>query len=125
MSIVIVLLFIALVVYFSATYIDDTVTEDKGYGFSIGEDKLTAFTYITNKNVSNTVDVVYAIQVGEKPQNFSVVNIQQDTFHHINNFNTWNLLLNKERNFLNTIRLTFKENELIEIYRHKQWLELP
>lgn len=115
-------IFIVPVAYFYATYVDDTISDGAGYGFTIGEDKLSAFKIINNNALSNKV---YAIQVGVDSNSFKLVDIHQDAFEEINRFNTWNLLLREERDFLNTIRLTFDGNKLTKIYRHKQWLELP
>ena len=115
-------IFIVPVAYFYAIYVDDTISDGTGYGFTIGEDKLSAFKIINSNSLSNKV---YAIQVGVDSNSFKLVDIHQDAFEEINRFNTWNLLLREERDFLNTIQLTFADNKLTKIYRHKQWLELP
>jgi hypothetical protein len=122
-SIIISILFliiIAIVIYWNVNYIDNVVKTGEAYNFTIGSKKNTAFDTIV-KNAKN--EKYHSIQVGGN-KDFKIIPISELDFDKIKDHNKWRILI-ENNNFLNTIRLEFRNDSLTLIHRHKQLFELP
>jgi len=111
------------ITYLWATYIDESVASGSAYGFTIGASKqetLDAISRLTN-HPHAVVDVTYGLRAGD---HFTIapvpVQIGQLQMH-----DRWDVYLDGDGKFFNSVRLTFRDGHLAEIYRHRQYFELP
>jgi len=103
-------------------YIDETITEGEKHGFVIGESMWQAFEKIK----TDTKEAGYkAVQVGDGPQDFRIMGVDELQFVRVENYNSWLVMLDSTNEFLNTIRLDFSGGKLLSIRRHKKLFELP
>lgn len=111
------------VAYLAATYIDETVTSGSAYGFEIGTTKQDALS--SSVRLSGYPNAVIYVSYGPRAgDNFSIApsaaQLDELESHH-----EWEVLLDDDGNFFNTIRLTFGDGRLVEIHRHRKHFELP
>ena len=111
-------------VYYWSTYIDETVYSGSAYGFEIGwskEQVVRGFARVRTEHPYTHVYVSYGDRAGD---NFSIpasdmsIGVLQTHDH-------WELLLDAKWEFWNSIDLYFQNGVLIQIYRHRQYFELP
>jgi hypothetical protein len=113
-----------LVFYWWVTYLDETITVGSGYGFTIGQPKQAAaeqFDSLNNKYPDLHVYVSYGRSAGD---NFSIPATPQ-SYNELRPHDKWDLLLQGQWKFFDSIDLYFKGDELVKIYRHRQNFELP
>jgi hypothetical protein len=111
------------IVYLWATYLDKTITSGSAYGFEIGASKQQTLT--SSGRLPNYPGAVLYVSYGPRAgDNFSIPplpsNLPQLQLH-----DNWEVLLDGKGEFSNIIRLKFRDDRLIEIYRHRQNFELP
>jgi hypothetical protein len=119
-----VLLFSGLVAYYWFTYIDEDITVGSAYGFSIGSSKVEAvkdFDKLLTKNPGLHVYVSYGQRAGD---NFSIP-ASPESIRRLESHDRWDLLLDGKSEFFNSTDLYFEKNQLVRIYRHRQYFELP
>ncbi len=111
------------VCYLAATYLDETVTSGSAYGFDIGASKQETLASSARLNIypNAVIYVSYGPRAGD---HFSVepgaVRPSQLQAH-----DQWDVLLDGNDEFFNTVRLIFHNGRLVEIYRHRKNFELP
>jgi len=107
-----------------ASTIHDSVDEGTKYGFTIGETKGAAHLNLLkwrNKNPELIV-ITYAKVDGYAQEQFIKLSFE---FDELKKYDQWRVHLNGERSGSNSIRLTFENENLTNIYRHRQYYELP
>ncbi len=107
-----------------ASTIHDTMTEGEKYGFSIETTKKEAFSDVLLLRVEYPNLAIYSyVEVELQAQSQLIdLNFQYDDLKH---YDQWRLNLNGKRKYNNSIRLNFKDDKLISLYRHRQFYELP
>lgn len=110
--------------YYWVTYIDDTVYSGSAYGFEIGSSKkqvVRDFALVSTEYPNTHVSVTYGERTGDSfsiPANDRVLGMLETHDH-------WELLLDGEWEFWNSIDLYFQDGTLIKIHRHRQYFEIP
>lgn len=109
--------------YLWATYLDETVVSGTAYGFTIGASRqeVLAAARSLNDHPRAVVYISYGPRTGD---HFSIapsqVRIEQLQAH-----DQWDVLLDGSDKFFNSVRLTFNDDRLVEIHRHRQRFEIP
>jgi len=120
--IVIILLIIIPTMVWKYTSVGKAISEGEGYGFVIGESKISTIQRVIDDAKINNYK---AIQVGNGVGDFKIVSIDSLQLDSIEKYDRWVILIDDADSFLNIIRLNFKDNNLIRIYRHKKLFEFP
>ena len=120
--IVILLLIIIPTMVWNSNSIEKAISEGEGYGFVIGESKISTNQRVIDNAKKNNYK---AIQVGNGVGDFKIVNIGSLQLDSIEKYDRWKILIDDADSFLNIIRLNFKDNNLIRIYRHRKLFEFP
>lgn len=109
-------------IYFWVNYLDETITDGEGYGFTIGENK--QITFSRGKKLFESAYIIYPLD----KQNFGPlrnIEFEEEDFLLIRDRDMWRFYFEGD-NYSNVLRLRFNEKgELISIYRHNQPFELP
>ena len=119
-----VLLIAGYIVYLAATYIDESVTVGSAYGFEIGSPKGQSFNDI-RKLLNQYPNLVIYYTYGNKAGDNEIVLPIDNEYSKIEQQDRWALLLDGDGEFFNVIKLSFNENKLVNIYRHRKYFELP
>ena len=112
------------VAFLAATYVDETATSGTAYGFSIGSSKgqaLAAVLRQQDKHPSVATYVKYGRRAGD---NFTLSSSEMN-LGTLGQHDRWDVLLDGPGEFSNSVRLTFHDDRLVEIHRHRQYFELP
>ncbi|MGI9227243.1 MAG: hypothetical protein ACR2PU_00475 [Gammaproteobacteria bacterium] len=120
----VVLLFAGYIAYLAATYIDESVSAGSAYGFEIGLSKKQSFQSI-RKQVEKYPNLVIYYSYGNKAGDNETVRPVDNEYSKVEVQDRWTLLLDGEGEFFNVIKLSFDEDKLIRIYRHRKYFELP
>ena len=107
--------------YLAATYIDETVTSGSAYGFDIGASRREAVHSAAALSPNAVIYVNHGPRAGD---NFSVQPALSQ-LSQLEDHNQWKVLVDGDGEFFNIVRLTFREDRLVEIHRHRQYFELP
>lgn len=110
--------------YYWVTYIDKTITVGDAYGYKIGISKQEAAKILNTVTGEFPKAHVY-ISFGEKAGDFFSIPVTPDAFVKYGSFDKWTVFLEGENNYSNNITLFFRDEKLVEIYRHRQYFELP
>ncbi len=113
-----------LVFYWWVTYIDESVTSGSAYGFTIGHTKEVVakqFPIMDEDYPQLHVYVSYGRRAGD---NFSIP-ANEHAINRLISHDKWDLLLNGQWEFFDSIDLYFENNKLVKIHRHRQNFELP
>lgn len=112
------------VVFLWASTIHDSVEAGTKYGFTIGETKKEAHSDLLEwrDKYPELIVITYAEVDGYTQKQFIKLSLE---FDELKNYNQWRVHLNGERVGSNSIRLTFENDSLTNIYRHRQYYELP
>lgn len=121
---IVVLLIVGYIAYLAATYIDESVTDGSAYGFEIGISKKQSFQNV-RKLLDKYPNLVIYYSYGNKAGDNETVQPIETEYTKIEVQDRWTLLLDGEDEFFNVIVLSFEENKLIKIYRHRKYFELP
>lgn len=111
------------VAYLAATYIDETVTFGSAYGFDIGASKQHAFASVAQLEKHPNA-VIYA-SYGPRAGDYFTVSPLPERFEQLQKHDRWDVLLDGDGQFFDSVELTFRDNRLVKIYRHRQHFELP
>lgn len=105
------------------TYVDETITAGAAYGFTIGNSKQEVLASVSrlNEHPHAVVYVSYGPKAGD---NFTAIP-SPTRLGQLQEHDQWSVLLDGGGKFSNSIRLTFRDGQLGEIYRHRQHFELP
>ena len=106
-----------------ATYISDPVTSGSAYGFQIGESKeetAKRVEALKQKYPEAVLDVTYGSRAGDH-LTMPITNVE---LTRAKRGDHWQIDLRPSEGW-NFIRLNFTDNSLVQIYRHRQYFELP
>ena len=118
--IIVVAIPIVAVVSWQLYTIHDSVYEGSAYGFSIGASKRETYSAISRTDVHS----IWLIYPERTSPGIEILKGHEITFDKLEKVNQWELTFGSE-SLLNSIRLVFQDNELVNIYRHRQAVELP
>jgi hypothetical protein len=112
------------ILFLWATTIHDSVDEGTKYGFTIGETKTDTHVNLLEWRDKHPelIVITYAKVGGYAQEQFVKLSLE---FDELKKYNQWRVHLNGERSGSNSIRLTFENGSLTNIYRHRQYYELP
>lgn len=127
---------IGLVVYYWATYIDDTTTRGNAYGFKIGESKhetykkLPGNLRVLEENGGKVFfEIKSTLQTSETLAVMPGFTVMVEAILHDIGFpyfksqNAWRFYVSGS--YFNTLELKFCDDKLCEIYRHRKYFEAP
>lgn len=104
----------------NAYTIHDSINEGSAYGFKIGTSKKEAYAAISKYDFHS----IWLIYPERTSSGIEILKAHEISFDKLDKVNQWELTFGSE-NLLNSIRLVFQENKLVNIYRHRQAVELP
>ncbi|MBD9468765.1 hypothetical protein [Pseudoxanthomonas sp. PXM01] len=107
-----------------ASYTSETTSSGSAYGFSIDSSKAESAAALENFRQTHPKAVVH-VRSGHRAGDHFSVSASQDQLHLLKPHDQWDILLNGAGEFSNSVRLTFKGDRLVAIYRHRQYFELP
>jgi hypothetical protein len=111
------------VTYLWATYIDETSVSGSAYGFTIGTSKQEALASV--RRLTSYPHAVVHVSYGPRAgDHFSVAPVPAN-LDRLQEHDQWKVLLDGKDGFSNSVRLTFRDGELVEIYRHRKHFDLP
>ncbi len=109
--------------YLWATYIDETTVSGSAQGFTIGTSKQQVLASV--RHLTSYPHAVVYVSYGHRAgDNFTVDPVSAD-LDLLREHDQWRVLLDGEGEFFNSVRLSFRDGELVEIHRHRQRFELP
>lgn len=134
---IILLPIVGLFFYYWLTLIHETTTSGTAYGFTIGDDKHTTYSkaYKNLKKLSTSrynriyisvvADESMASRIGVRVGDSFITQTRLDVVAYANfeKRDFWKFYL--EEPFSNSLKLKFCDDKLCEIYRHRQYFELP
>lgn len=106
------------------SYKSEAVTYGTAYGFTIGETKAESATSLGSLRRANPEAVVYVTYGPRAGDNFTVP-AEAARLEALRPHQQWDILLEGDGAYWNKVRLTFEEDRLVRIYRHRQYFELP
>ena len=108
--------------YLWLTYIDETITSGEGYGFNIGEDRERVFSKAIKAFREEQIYILNPIdERGYGPhEDFEFTS---EDYELLKNRNKWEFYYTKD--YFDSIKLTFEQDRLVEIHRHRKKFELP
>ena len=108
--------------YFWLTYINETIIAGEGYGFNIGEAKEQVFSNAIKAFQEEQVYILNPIdERGYGPH--EEIEFTSEDYELLKNRNKWDFYYSK--NYFDSIKLTFEQDILVEIHRHRKKFELP
>lgn len=107
-----------------ASYISETTSSGSAYGFSIDSSKAQSAAALEAFRQAHPEAAVYVSYGQRAGDNFTVA-ASEAKLHLLQPHDQWNILLSGPGEFGNSVRLTFKDDRLAEIYRHREYFELP
>ena len=119
-----VILLALYIAFLWATYIDETILTGSKYGFSIDSTKEQTYADIAKIKQQNPQVKVY-ISYGQLAGDYLILSPSKENYKEISKYDRWELLLDGEGEFFNTIGLYFQGSALTEIYRHRKYFEAP
>ena len=123
LCVIVILLFIlGKLIYFKLTYIDEKIIIGQGFGFKIGDTKEDTFQNIIKNYQDQNVFILYPLD-GKGYGPHRKLKFKQDDYKLIQDRAKWVFYFTED--FFDSLDLTFKDNNLIEIYRHRKKFELP
>lgn len=105
------------------TYLDETVVSGTAHGFAIGATKQEAFEAAGNLG-GHPRAVIYVSYGKRAGDHFTIAPAQAKT-DQLQAHDQWDVLLDGPDSYFNSVRLTFRDGKLVEIHRHRKYLELP
>ena len=112
------------IAFLAATYISDPVTTGSAYGFQIGQSKQATIRDVKALQRKYPVAVLDAI-FGPRAGDHITLSLSRLELAQLEASDHWTVMLDGPDEFSNIVRLNFKNDQLIKIYRHRQFFELP
>jgi hypothetical protein len=122
---IIAIVFIVIISYATYcwfTYIDETVIEGNAYGLNIGDTKLESFEKTKCIYQNKEIYILYPLDKNDYGPHRKLT-FQIEDYQIIKDIDEWTFCFDK--GFFNSLKLTFKNGKLVNIYRHRQNFELP
>ena len=104
------------------TYIDVTITVGSGYGLNIGETKVEAFQNAKKQFNSNDVYILFPL-TKEYYGPHRKVHFNDEDFSILKERDVWELYFTDS--YFDSLKLSFENDSLVSIHRHRQKFELP
>jgi hypothetical protein len=111
-------------VFLWASTIHDTVTQGSKYGFTIGSNKVETLNDVKALKKVYPDSVIYTYVKTTNPHNPKHTKLSFD-IDVLLQHDEWRIYFAGDGEYSNSIRLSFKGNELNSLYRHRQYYELP
>ena len=108
--------------YLWLTYIDDTITSGEGYGFNIGETKEQIFDKAIKIFQDENIYILNSLD-GRGYRSHEEFEFTSEDYELLKNRNKWEFYY--AEGYFDSIKLTFEQDRLVEIYRHRKKFELP
>lgn len=109
-------------IYCWATYLDETITEGKAYGFTIGESKFEVFEEAKDSYQNKAVYILYPLDNnGFGPH--TKIYFQVEDYKLIEDRDIWTFYF--DEGFFDLLKLKFENGKLTKIHRHRKHFELP
>ena len=118
------LLIAGYITYLWASYIDETIVVGTAYGFTIGQKKGEAIEEFSELSIHYPALHVY-VSYSQKAGDYFSIPATRDSFERLQTHNKWTLLLKGKGEYFDSIQLTFHDDSLSEIHRHRKNFELP
>lgn len=112
------------IAYLSATYIDETEASGSAYGFTIGSSKPQTIEAILRQRHRHPSIAVY-VSYGPKAGDTFTLGSSDMNLDRLGPHDQWDVLLRGPGEYFDSVRLMFRDGRLVEIYRHRQYFELP
>jgi len=112
------------IIFLWITYIDKTIVSGSKYGFTIGDDRKEVYEEILLQQKAYP-NLHFYIRTGERSGDFIEAYVNSVPLEKIKNFERWGLQYDGKHEYFNVLRLKFNKNNLVEIYRHRKYFELP
>lgn len=113
---------IAYVLFLYLTYTDIEITVGEYDGYNVSMTKEEAYAVVISKNQTSDFYVMHPLN-----ENGVGLLIKFDknlmTYEYMNDLNIWSIYF--DDNYHNVIKLSFKDNKLVKIYRHRKNFDLP
>jgi hypothetical protein len=107
-----------------ASYISETTSSGSAYGFTVGSSKFQSAAALTDFRQTHPKASVY-VSYGSRVGDHFTVPASETQLNALRPHDQWDILLNGPGEFNDSVRLTFNEGRLVDIYRHRQYFELP
>ena len=133
---IVILLLLCYPLYLWATYIDKTVTEGEEFGFVIGETKEEVYSKAASRLAKlNNKPAYFFIEIESDEENSALFGalpgsrimvqtlLGPSGYSYLESQDEWKFYFGGA--YWNSISLRFCDNSLCEIYRHRQYFELP
>ncbi len=118
--------FIAVIIlyfmFLKVTYIDDTVDSGEAYGFRIGDDKENSYKKARQIFADKKVYILYPLGLNKHGPHKRFLFLGNE-YQMIEARKVWEIYFNE--GFFDFIKLTFENDALTSIYRHRKNFELP
>lgn len=108
--------------YLVATYIDDTVEKGEAYGFKIADSKEETYKRAKEVFKNKKVFILYPLDKQEYGPHKKITFSAED-YQMIDSRDLWEFFFNED--FNDSLTLSFQDDSLVKIYRHRQNFELP
>lgn len=108
--------------YWWITYIDKTVTKGEAYGFKIGQTKEEVYAAARDVFAGKSVYILYPLDHQDHGPHKEIKFLDSE-YNLIADRDSWEIYYNQT--YFNTLWLSFENDSLIEIYRHRKNFELP
>ena len=109
------------ITFLYVTYINDTVEVGSGYDFTIGQTKEEA--YLAARKRYGDVFILHPVdKSGYGPH--VLFNFSDEEYSLIKDRPRWDFYFSKS-SYFNSMKLTFRENQLTSIHRHRKYFEVP
>lgn len=113
---------ISYIVYICFTYIDKTVEQGEAYGFRIGDSKKKSYQKARKVFTEKKVYILYPLDSNNYGLHKEIQFLDKE-FKIMSNRNVWEIYF--DDGFFDLIKLSFRNDTLISIHRHRKKIELP
>ena len=119
-----IIILIGYIVFLWVSTIHDSIDEGGKYGFTIGNSKKEAYTALLawKENHPELIVLTYGSLEGFTQKQYFKLDIK---FEVLSKYDQWRVHIDGNDIGSNSIRLTFKNGDLANLYRHRQYYELP
>lgn len=106
------------------TYIDETVVEGSAYGFTVGHGKEETYEAAARQYADINVRIRHPLKDQKQYGPLISFSFSKEEYYILRERTRWRIYLSKER-LSDLVDLKFKGDNLVSIYRHRKYFELP